>query len=219
VPKTGIIIPASPERHWEWRVFGRLPAQPLAGLEGAAPAKPKKELVDRYLWRPQCPANIKIRKGALKIKELVRVTRDGFELWIESRDLKFTFPLDRQAIDKLRESMHLTTPPQVLAGCAAAPEFLRTLRQLEPDLRVVKVRKQREHFKLAVDGVRVSIELAQIDSPLQVESLCIESEAACDQEQEVRFLKALRHVKDRLRLPSTLQVMGYTGFLGSLERG
>ena len=68
-------------------MFGKLPILSAEILAGYKKKKRKsKKLVDQYLWRPGCQANIKIRKKKLKIKELVRTTDDGFELWIEGRD-------------------------------------------------------------------------------------------------------------------------------------
>jgi len=202
------------EKHWEWRVFGKLPVLPDELLAGCKKKKRKsKELVDQYLWRPGCQANIKIRKKKLKIKELVRTTDDGFELWIESRALKFSFPLEDEPIGLLEKHLASTMPRNRIAACDKASDLIRELKTCDPQIKVVTIEKIRDKFLSEAHGEEISIEIAKIESPLNIESLCIEGDSVRDAEHELLNLAILRKIRESLQLPESLKVMGYVGFL------
>ena len=208
-----------PERHWEWRVFGKLPLQLHAALAQAEQIKKKKrELVDRYLWRAGCRANIKIRKKKLKIKELVRATDDGFELWIESRTLKFRFPLEARPADLLAGHLGIPISHPEIAGCKSADALIEVLVARHPEIKVVTIQKKRTHYRLTPQGKSISLEVARIEKPLAIESFCIESEPVHGPDHEAVCLGLLRKIRDGFELPDTLRIMGYVDFLEDLAQ-
>jgi hypothetical protein len=205
------------ERHWEWRAFGKLPLQVHAALAQAnRKEKKNKLLLDHYIWRPGCRANIKIRRKKLKIKELVRTTGDGFELWIESRALKYRFPLAAAPAEKLVAHLGINTDLELLTGCPSADALIEILTNRHPEISVVTIRKRREHYLIDTPEGPVSLETARISRPLDIESFCIESDPLQDPAHEIRCLRLMRKIQHGFDLSDSLRVMGYVGFLECL---
>ncbi|HLN60093.1 MAG TPA: hypothetical protein VK464_00980 [Symbiobacteriaceae bacterium] len=120
---------------WEWRGFqqaaGPVTAADLLALAGQAAlaiqvAAPAANSVvpetDTYLVRPGLPHNLKVRHGALEVKEQVAEQSGGYSLWLDK--VIYPFPLAPQAVDRLwallelprrGRSRHAASPDQLIA--------------------------------------------------------------------------------------------------------
>ena len=111
--------------HWEWRGFGKLLKAHRREMEAAcAMPLPPTSVTDQYLWTPNSTANVKIRRKRLKFKRLVKRMPGGFELWEEGKHLKYKFPLDQAAIDKLETDLGVRVPENLKSGCGSVDELI-----------------------------------------------------------------------------------------------
>lgn len=193
--------------HWEWRGFGavsdrfRRRFDRLASVFGSEPQR----IVDEYLWIPDVHVNLKFRQGTgwqdgLKFKRLAE-TREAFERWNESIAEVFPFPLSRQAWQLLLAEMKADghRPPRN----AGRDEAVRFLQSIDPRIRTVVVRKERQSHRWGSLG-EVRIELAEISSPLPMTSVGLEAEA----------ISHLQDAIDGLRLhDERLEEMNYLDYM------
>src|SRR5262249_13953836 len=91
--------PPEEGRIWEWRAFGRLNPELLAKvntlpLRAGIVGRPE---FDTYLISPSTDNNIKLRdldgRSVLKLKPLLESRADAIELYHESIDMIYEFPV------------------------------------------------------------------------------------------------------------------------------
>jgi hypothetical protein len=167
-------------RHWEWRAFGTLSEgfvdrfNSLPVLYSSAWA----DVVDEYLWIPDCRINVKLRTGledGLKFKRIERAL-DGFELWKENTDDLYPYKkLNAAAFEKLSKDLRITMP--------AIPDrpfdrqsMLDLLQHTTPPVTVVKVEKKRQTRRFGSSGLASKVEIAQINAPQAIWSVGIEND-------------------------------------------
>ena len=128
---------------WEWRLIASsLPIDPARrGIE-TEEATPSSET---YLLSAHAPHNVKIRKRLLEIKQLLRRSADGLELWRPT--VHSAFPLDAAARAALWSAFGIRPQPAVATDTLDA--FLRDLVASQPALRRVDLIKRRSRFSLA----------------------------------------------------------------------
>jgi hypothetical protein len=167
-------------QHWEWRAFGEVP-QALRHRIGALPAWRDEpwDLVDRYLWAPGCPVNVKLREGDLKLKRFVEA-RDGLECWLEDQDEIYPFPLAAEIVEAVEKALGTRLPHRPGSPQGRA-KLLELLAQATPPVRVLDVHKRRRLHELALPGetgagrpAPVLVELARISHPQAIASVALE---------------------------------------------
>jgi hypothetical protein len=205
--------------HWEWRVFGTLPADERKHVEKQCSAFVREKIViDEYLWHDDCRANVKIRKKKLKFKNLIEFTADGCQLWREDALSKFTFPLKRAAIERLETDMKVTAPTALQTEFQSIEEFKTALPLFSPSLRIVVIHKHRFLYAYTCQNISFHVEIAHILSPIQAWTICIESPDVSMQSSK-ESLTSFKKARDRLDLPPSMRVSGYVELLAALDKG
>src|SRR5262249_12145033 len=99
--------PPEEGRIWEWRAFGRLSPELLAivnslPLRAGIVGRPD---FDTYLISPNTDNNIKLRdfegRAVLKLKPLLESRADSIELYQESADMVYEFPVAKSVFDRV----------------------------------------------------------------------------------------------------------------------
>ena len=95
--------------HWEWRGFGVLSDAFRRRFERLENLFPSQSIVDEYIWVPDLPINLKLRRGTedqdgLKFKRPGR-TRGDLEEWHENPNEIYDFPLSTEAWESLRREL------------------------------------------------------------------------------------------------------------------
>jgi hypothetical protein len=205
--------------HWEWRVFGTLPADERKHVERQCTEFVREKiLIDEYLWHDDCRANVKIRKKKLKFKHLIEFTADGCQLWREDESSKFTFPLKRSAIERLETDMKVTAPIALQTGFQSIEEFKTALPLFSPSLRIVAIHKQRFLYAYTCEDISFHVEIAHILSPIQAWTICIESPDVSMQRSKESLI-SFRKARDHLDLPTSMRVSGYVELLAAMDKG
>ena len=169
--------------HWEWRGFGILSDAFRGRFESLEDLFPSQSIVDEYIWVPDLPINLKLRRGTggqdgLKFKRPGGTTGD-LEEWHEDPSEIHDFPLSTEAWESLgREfaDVSIILPP--------FPEepldrnlTLDTLRRSDSNIRVVTVTKARVTKFWSGRAGHVRVELTEISSPEEITCLGLESSA------------------------------------------
>ncbi len=203
--------------HWEWRGFGVLSHAFRKRFEPLEDLFPSESIVDEYIWVPDLPINLKLRRGTggqdgLKFKRPGRTTGD-LEEWHEDPSEIYDFPLSTEAWDSLgREfaDVSIILPP--------FPEepldrdlTLDTLRRSDSSIRVVTVTKARVTKLWSGREGDVRVEVTEISSPDEVTCLGLESSAGEEGElADEAARSAIRSARTVLGIDSeSLEVMNY----------
>lgn len=144
----GEIIP-----RWEWRVFGTAPfarSEDLIRARGEARVRRSEE---DYILSRQSMNNTKIRDGLMDIKTLQAVNEDGLEQW--NPILKASFPLGPDVLAGIFAAFGVAAPVFFARDAYTYEQYLDELVGPSPDLRRVRVVKERHGF--LIDGCIVEI--------------------------------------------------------------
>lgn len=144
----GEIIP-----RWEWRVFGTAPfarSEDLIRARGEARVRRSEE---DYILSRQSMNNTKIRDGLMDIKTLQAVNEDGLEQW--NPILKASFPLGPDVLAGIFAAFGVEAPVFFARDAFTYEQYLDELVRPSPDLRLVRVVKERHGF--LIDGCIVEI--------------------------------------------------------------
>ena len=190
-------------KHWEWRGFGSLRPDIERRIRALAPMFPEpQEVVDRYLWLPGCPLNLKLRLGDFKIKRSIRrvdATAElaaGLEEWLEDPAENWPFPLSAEVYSEIVGHLGGEVP-QSARPCADEESLLAALREDIGPLRVIAVSKRRWQYRGPPHG-DVIVELAEILEPVSTLSVGVED-------------------PDPDRVQATLEELGLPGGLETLN--
>lgn len=127
---------------WEWRIFGDAFSAAERRLTATTPERVEHS-DEVYVVARRSDASVKVRRGAVDAKRLLRVDGDGLEQW--EPVVKAHFPLTPA---DLASVLALLGVPDRGAG-AADVDALLALVDGEPALRAVHVHKNREHYRFA----------------------------------------------------------------------
>jgi hypothetical protein len=146
--------PPEEGRIWEWRAFGRI-TETLAAKVRANPIR--FGLIDLrgddiYLISPQSDQNIKLRQYArgwvLKFKLLLETKTGPFDLYDESAEFTYQFPV---AVDRLKDAarfLGVTLPLAVLSlDGLSEQEFVNALKASSPAVTETRVSKRRSQYQ------------------------------------------------------------------------
>ena len=146
--------PPEEGRIWEWRAFGAI-NDTLAAKVRAHPIRQGISDVqgeDLYLVAPHSDQNVKLRRYAnswvLKLKLLFETKAQPFELYNESAEFNYYFPV---ALDRLKDSARLlavTLPATALSvESFAEAEFVKALAESSPPVVDSRVHKRRSQYQ------------------------------------------------------------------------
>src|SRR5713101_6527034 len=164
---------------WEWRAFGRINDE-LARKVRAHPIRlGVKDLLgeDIYLVSPLSDQNVKLRKFSggwlLKFKLLLETRLGGFELYKETAEFTYPFPI---SFDTLKETAPLLAIKLPDNGSSVEKfgeqEFVHALARSSPPALETRVSKRRSQYQFENGWV----ELADVEfKTTRVQSLSIHS--------------------------------------------
>ncbi|MGN6632742.1 MAG: hypothetical protein ACTHKP_10975 [Nitrososphaeraceae archaeon] len=162
--------PVYKETLWEWRSFGR-PDPNIYKNILSLPIKVGKsiKMLDRYLCKPGCEVNIKLRDKDLKIKSLLCKTNTGIEQWATE---VYNFPISASVFRKLTSALKLEIKEREVED---GKQLLSILSHASKSIKVINVQKQRElHIWPPNSKDAVTIELAEISKPECVTTISVE---------------------------------------------
>ncbi|MCU0243486.1 MAG: hypothetical protein MUE80_01795 [Acidobacteria bacterium] len=181
---------------WEWRTFGERFGEAEARIN-AHPAGDVRTSSEVYILSRRSMDNTKIRDLLMDIKTLQQVNGDGLEQWYPV--MKAGFPLARPVLEDVFKAWRAPVP-ELSRAAYAYDEFLTELVAPHPDLRTVRVDKERHGFK--IEGCIVEIADLKFDgAPIRTVAVEMEDPAAVIRAvrglglggfENVNYLKALK---------------------------
>jgi hypothetical protein len=188
---------------WEWRAFGRvspelerwLHSHPIRmGIKG-------QEGFDEYFISTESEQNVKIRRyrtgSVLKFKFLLAVGEDGIELYAESPDYTYRFPLNIEHLRKSARLLGVESPGVELEKIElSTEEFAEQLLRPAPAVSMVGVGKRRWQF--ICDG-----------GWLELADIAIKGHTLRTISIHSPELAVVQDIKTRIDLSKGLEVMNY----------
>lgn len=149
-------LPASPPLQWEWRTFDYQPQRwswLLHHVELTPSPEPSSEV---FLMTPETADDIRLTRGHLEVKRLVRTSASGLEAWRPV--LSETFPLYPATVFELCDSWGVSCPV-MLPEMPTSTAFLSWLGRTLPSVRIIAARKVTRRFRvLGCDGEWVTLQ-------------------------------------------------------------
>lgn len=188
---------------WEWRAFGRI-SDALAERVRSRPIRMGIKDApgeDVYLISPDSDQNIKLRKWndewVLKFKLLLKKGTKGAELYSESANMIFRFPVGADAVSMAAKLLSVTLPDMDVAKLTFdKSDFLHVFESATPPAKIVEVSKTRSQY----DFARGWVELADMTFPgAQSQSISLHS----------TDLESLIGILDELKPDDDLEVINY----------
>ena len=188
-------------RIWEWRAFGQI-SETLGAKVRAYPVRfSDVRGEDIYLISPRNDQNVKLRLSAggcaLKLKFLCEAAWRPFELYRESAEFTYQFPV---SLEKLRESADLLEVVLPAGAVSQDPldasTFVKLLAESEPPVAETIVIKKRSQYQFEQGWLELAdIKFARRD----VQSISVHS----------RDLDVVRKMVEQLEPGDELEVMNY----------
>jgi len=153
---------------WEWRAFGRVSAS-LAALIRAHPVRMgilDHQGEDIYFVSPTSDQNVKLRRWGgrwvLKLKLLLAKADHSMELYSETSNMVFPFPVQASALYRAAQLLDVSLGSSPAEDEMLGDErFIESLVNSDPPARRVDVSKTRSQF----DFEGGSVELAEVSFP------------------------------------------------------
>lgn len=195
--------PPEEGRIWEWRAFGQISAT-LAAKVRAYPIRLGLSDLrgeDIYMVAAHSDQNVKLRRYAkgwvLKLKLLFETKARPFELYNESAEFTYYFPV---LFDRLKDAARLlgvTLPATVLSvESFSEAEFIRALAESSPPVGESRVSKRRSQFQFESGWLELAdVKFATCDT----QSLSVHSPD----------IEVVRGMVDRLQPGKELEAMNY----------
>jgi hypothetical protein len=185
---------------WEWRTFGTTFGEAETKIN-SFPEDKVRNSSEVYILSKKSMDNTKIRDMLMDIKTLQRVNEDKLEQWYPI--MKAEFPLTREILGKVFLAWK-TEAPAYRQETYSYDEFLIKLVQPHPDLKIVKVDKERHGFMingciveiadLKFDGKPLRTIAVEMEDPGQV--MATVKELQLVRFENVNYLKALKRFTD-----------------------
>jgi len=191
-------IPKFSETLWEWRSFSKRFHKTHLSAIRKLPLKFDRptEMIDNYVWTPDCNLNIKLREQELKIKELLgfRSHHLGNTLGITSYIERWTtevysFPIPAFLMKRVVGGLNISNMPKFLHIVEDKDQFINLLQSQSNSVRILSIFKQREQHLLHMDedlkeegnnkelGKSVTVEISHMERPENVFTLSVEDTA------------------------------------------
>ena len=191
-------IPKFSETLWEWRSFSNRFHKTHLSRIRKLPLKFDRptEMVDNYVWTPDCNLNVKLREQELKIKELLGFqsqrlgntlgTISNIERWTTE---VYSFPIPAFIVKRVLRGLNISNMPEFSHMVEDKDRFINLLQSQSNSVRVLSISKQREQHLLHLDedltekgddkelGKSVTIEISHLARPENVFTLSIEDRA------------------------------------------
>jgi len=188
---------------WEWRAFGSLSPELVAAvsqfpLRDGIVGRPE---IDTYFISLASDHNIKIREAGgcsvLKLKLLLETGKDDIELYLESMDLIYDFPISKAVLDHVCELLKNHPAAEInTIQTLDAEGLINALSTCNPPVKKVEVSKTRSQH--TVEGGW--IELADMLFPhKRTHSISVHSHER----------KVVEETLARLDVGNQLKVMNY----------
>ncbi len=192
--------------NYEWRAFGKINEELSSKLKSLNLTFLEQDLfTDEYLWRPGCTVNAKLRYNRLKFKKLQQTTSDGIEIWV----IQDLIPFDSWGLSLLESEMQVKSPKELKTVGRSSQSLMELLNRFTPPLFCLSVDKFRTKYLYKRDGVAISIELAEIQKPVQTSSFCIECNGMRSSSLNNSIVDTIRKLRNELGLPGTMQIKSY----------
>jgi len=164
---------------WEWRAFGQVDDRLAARIRDYPVRMGISDLrgEDVYLIAPASDQNVKLRRYSsgwiLKLKLLFERRPGAFELYNESAEFTYRFPVQLATVSDAARLLEVTLPDISLSPSLTDSEFVETLAQSSPAVKKTKVVKRRSQFQFdggwlelaEVEFVSRSVQSISIHSP------------------------------------------------------
>lgn len=145
--------PPEEGRVWEWRAFGPI-RETLATKVRAYPIRPGVSDLrgdDIYLIAPHSDQNIKLRRYetgcVLKLKLLFESRPGPFELYNESAEFIYSFPVALEPLAYTARLLGVALPQPVLLNRSfGEAEFVKALAESSPSVIETRVSKRRSQY-------------------------------------------------------------------------
>jgi hypothetical protein len=139
---------------WEWRAFGPI-SERLAAEVRAHPIRLGVSDFrgdDIYLVAPRSDQNVKLRRytsgWVLKLKLLFETRRGSFELYNESAEFTYRFPVSLDTLKEAARLLEVKLPDAVLSTATFIEEdFVKALAESSPAVAETKVSKTRSQYQ------------------------------------------------------------------------
>jgi hypothetical protein len=196
----------SPEegKIWEWRAFGEL-SEALVSRVRAYPIRMGLKDIqgeDLYLISPDSDQNVKFRRSVngwvLKFKLLFETRTAPFELYSESTELMYPFPVPMDRVKEAAVLLATSLPPAVLADDQPFnfDRFINALARSSPPITETSVSKVRSQFAFENGW----FELADVEfEQRSTQSISVNS----------RDLKVVKEMTKQIETGKELEVMNY----------
>jgi len=200
------VMSKSPEegKIWEWRAFGKL-SEELVTRVRAHPVRMGLVNIqgeDLYLISPDSDQNVKLRRNfggwVLKFKLLFETRTAPYELYSESAEYIYTFPVP---VERLKEAATLlaTTLPTAIPGRTESLDveaFVNALANASPAIVETSVSKVRSQFAFENGWY----ELADVEfEHRRIQSVSVQS----------RELEVVKEASQQIEAGETIEVMNY----------
>ena len=155
---------------WEWRVFGKGNFGDAEKMIRDLPMDSNKKTDEEYILSRKSDENVKIRFDLIDVKSLQNVNEDNLEQWLPV--LKTGFPI---AADKLAELFKILKVdlPKLERAEYTHDQFIDELVKTNPDLELVKVKKNRDIYK--IDGTTAEVAETEFNG-VPWRTVCVEHE-------------------------------------------
>ena len=155
---------------WEWRIFGKGNFGEAEKMIRALPMDSNKKTDEEYILSRKSDENVKIRFDLIDVKSLQKVNEDNLEQWLPV--LKTGFPI---AADKLAELFKILKVelPKLERAEYTHDQFIDELVKTNPDLVLVKVKKNRDIYK--IDGTTAEVAETEFNG-VPWRTVCVEHE-------------------------------------------
>ena len=181
---------------WEWRTFGDEFGEAEDRINAHEAGKVRTSAEDYILSRKSMD-NTKVRDMLMDIKTLRQVNEDKLEQWFPI--MKAGFPLAPEIMKQVFQAWKVALPAFQRATYTY-DEFLKELVAPHPDLRIVRVEKERHGFmineciveiaNLKFDGKPIRTIAVEMEDPVKVMATVKELRLASF--PNVNYLKALK---------------------------
>ena len=193
--------PPEEGRIWEWRAFGHV-SETLAAKVRAYPVRfSDLRGDDIYLISPHTDQNVKLRGYArgwvLKLKVLFETKAAPFELYNESAEFTYPFPVSMGRLKDAARLLGVTLPVGTLSiDRLNDEEFVKALTESSPAVAAMRVSKRRSQY-LFENGW---LELADVTFPKH------ENQSVSVHSSEI---EVVREMVERLQPGDELEAMNY----------
>src|SRR4030095_2731655 len=190
---------------WEWRAFGPISAQLAAQVRTHPVRRGVSDFRgdDIYLVAPRSDQNVKLGRYTsgwlLKLKLLFETRPGSFELYNESAEFTYVFPVSLDTLEEAAQLLEVKLPDAVLSGVAFIEEdFVKALADSLPAVVETKVSKIRSQYQFENGW----LELADVTfAKHSIQSISIHSPD----------LNVVKQMVDRLQPGDELEPMNYIG--------